>query len=157
MLSNVLEGKTCAECRICCSFVRDDVWEAPVFSKKEVALAIAHGVSADAFEEWEDGCYRGKYIFHSDTEILLCPCLDEKKGCVLGKEKPFECSIWPLRIVELENEVTLALAELCPAFDGEKKEILLKELEDGGLRDKILQRKGELTKIKSVEEGYMVL
>ena len=54
MLSNVLEKETCANCRICCSFVRDDVWEAPVFRAEEVALAVELGVEKTAFEPVEN-------------------------------------------------------------------------------------------------------
>ena len=35
MLHNVLTHETCAKCRICCSFVKEDAWESPLFSKYE--------------------------------------------------------------------------------------------------------------------------
>lgn len=155
MLSNVLKGQTCAKCRICCSFVKADVWEAPTFREEEVLLAVQYGVDREKFEELEEaGLYRAKYEFASDTEILLCPCLDEKTGCVLGKEKPFECSIWPIRIFEDGQKVHLGVAEVCPAFQGEKREVLIHELNRNGLKKKILERKKEQLIIKDKEEGY---
>lgn len=155
MLSNVLEKETCAGCRICCSFVKADVWEAPVFKEEEIRLAIQQGVSGDAFEALEkQGLYRARYEFTSDTEILLCPCLHEKKGCLLGDEKPFECSIWPVRIFEDEQGTHLGVAEMCPAFQGNKREKLVHELNDNQLREKILERKQEQLIVKDREEGY---
>lgn len=94
MLHNVLTHETCAKCRICCSFVKEDAWESPLFSKEDMERIKKAGILEDCFDKvCKDGreVYMAHYEFHDEKEILLCPCLDEKKGCILGSEKPFEC------------------------------------------------------------------
>lgn len=157
MLKNVLSHETCAGCRICCSFVKSDVWEAPVFNEEEMAMIQALGIAGDRFQEQErDGrkIYTAKYDFETDSQILLCPCLDEKKGCMLGEKKPFECSIWPVRIFQDENGYYLGVASVCPAFQEENMEKLRRELKDKGLEEKILSLKSKQSYIKPQEEGY---
>lgn len=123
MLHNVLTHETCAKCRICCSFVKEDAWESPLFSKEDMERIKKAGILEDCFDKvCKDGreVYMAHYEFHDEKEILLCPCLDEKKGCILGSEKPFECSIWPIRIFCREDDegYYLGLAGICPAFEG---------------------------------------
>ena len=157
MLKKVLSSETCASCRICCSFVKEDAWESPVFSEVEMEQIRRLGISEKKFYEIEQNGrkgYQADYQFENEHQILLCPCLDEKKGCLLGEHKPFECSIWPIRIFEDENGGYLGLAEVCPAFSREKKRILMQELEEGGLKDRILKEKNRQTVIKESETGY---
>lgn len=161
MLHNILSQETCAGCRICCSFVAADVWEAPEFTQEELEKITALGISKDKFlvsKETESGrkTYKAKYKFADDKEILLCPCLDETKGCMLGQDKPFECSIWPIRIFENEEGAYLGLAEICPAF-ADDKDRLLRELKENGLEEKIMAQKNRQPVIKPVEKGYLRL
>ena len=153
MLRNVLKHETCANCRICCSFVKNDVWEAPVFSEQEIEEIEKKGIGRDRFLQQEDGNYIARYDFQTDTEILLCPCLDEERGCLLGEHKPFECSIWPLRIFENDKTAYLGLAEICPAFQGEGEKLLIHELEENGLRGRIMALKEKQNRMKP-EKGY---
>ena len=44
-----------------------------------------------------------------------CPLLDPEQGCMLGKEKPFCCSIWPVQIMEIEGKQAITLSPLCKA------------------------------------------
>lgn len=158
MLKKILSNNTCAKCKICCSFVKSDAWESPIFSQDEMKELVAHGISQEKFKELNingKDVYMADYEFVSDTEILLCPCLDQSKGCVLGEKKPFECSIWPIRIFQNENgQYYLGLAEVCAAFEGEKRDLLIYELNEGGLRDQILQMKDKQNIIKNEEDGY---
>lgn len=116
MLKSVLTGEQCAKCRICCSFVRDDVWEAPEFTK----------------EKLNEGAFR------DEREILLCPALDNNKGCTLGEDKPFDCKIWPLRPFIIDGRLKIGVAEVCPAFS-EKTDYKLRELLENGLYDTIAE------------------
>lgn len=158
MLKNVLSGKQCASCRICCSFVKKDAWEAPIFTETEMEKILKAGIRGDRFQAFmdEDGntVYRAVYEFQSEKEILLCPCLDEKTGCLLGEQKPFACKIWPLRICQEDGQLVLGIADCCPAFAGDKKGALLSELDERGLREQILA-KGQDTKVlKDMPQGY---
>ena len=157
MLKNVLSQETCAGCRICCSFVRSDVWEAPVFDEEDMKKIQELGIDSGKFEKQETGegtAYRAAYHFETDSQILLCPCLDEKKGCMLGEDKPFECKIWPLRIFQNKDGYYLGVASVCPAFEGGKMKKLLWELKENGLEEKILSMKHKQKGIKPEEKGY---
>jgi len=158
MLKNVLSHETCANCQICCSFVREDAWESPVFSEEDMKKILALGIESGRFEEKEEQgqkTYTAKYDFETDSQILLCPCLDEKTGCMLGENKPFECSIWPVRIFENENGAYLGIASVCPAFKDEKLEKLLHELKENGLGEKILSMKSRQHRVRKQEKGYV--
>lgn len=157
MLKKVLSHDTCAGCRICCSFVEEDAWESPVFSEEDMKRIKELGIKTSRFKAQErEGktVYAADYSFEREGQILLCPCLDEKKGCMLREDKPFECSIWPIRIFHDENGDYLGLAEVCPAFWGEKKEKLQRELKENGLAEKILSMKERQTIRKEEEAGY---
>ena len=44
--------------------------------------------------------------------------MDEHKGCELNaEEKPFDCSIWPLRIIRVEDKLKVALTPTCLAIN----------------------------------------
>lgn len=120
MLKSVLSGEQCAKCRICCSFVKDDAWEAPTLRNPDTKQK-----------------YRAEYNFKDETEILLCPMLDEKTGCTLGENKPFECKIWPLRVFEIDGKIRIGISEVCPAFTKEDDGKLIKLLAEG-LYEKIV-------------------
>jgi len=160
MLKNVLSHKTCADCRICCSFVKEDAWESPVFSEEDMKKILALGIDGSRFQEKEENgqkIYTAKYDFKTDSQILLCPCLDEKSGCMLGDDKPFECSIWPVRVFENESGAYLGVASACPAFEGEKLEKILHELKENGLEEKILSMKRRLNKVNKEAQGYHIV
>lgn len=157
MLRNILSHEICADCRICCSFVKEDAWESPIFNEEDMKKILALGIDGSRFQETEvkgQKMYKAKYDFETDSQILLCPCLDEKSGCMLGDNKPFECSIWPVRIFENKNGTYLGVASACPAFEGEKLERILYELKENGLEEKILAMKAKLNKIEKEGEGY---
>ena len=35
MITNILSRKTCAQCKYCCSYTDEDLWDAPGFTKEE--------------------------------------------------------------------------------------------------------------------------
>ena len=39
--------------------------------------------------------------------------LDHNKGCILGDEKPFDCRIWPYRIMNLNGKRVIAISPIC--------------------------------------------
>lgn len=88
MLSKILSKETCATCRICCVFDKEDIWEAPVGVKIK--------------NEPKDG-------------LFYCSELSEN-GCKLGQNKPFECSIWPFRIMEYNNNYVITVSPVCPSI-----------------------------------------
>ena len=120
MLKSVLKGEQCARCKICCSFVRADVWEAPEFTRDRL----------------------NETAFKDENEILFCPSLDRDKGCTLGEDKPFDCKIWPLRPFMIDGKLKIGVANICPAFQTET-DYKLKELLENGLYDTIAEMAGK--------------
>ena len=57
-------------------------------------------------------------ILHMDKEpdkdLYYCSMLDHTKGCKMEENKPFDCKIWPFRIMALNNTQVITLSPVCP-------------------------------------------
>lgn len=115
MLTKILSKKSCAACRLCCIFDRYDLWETPSiendlkeYIKQNISDNIEYMPKGDMWlfkmkEDKSDGLYR-------------CPMLTET-GCILGDKKPFECAIWPYRIMEVEGRRAISIAPICDSVN----------------------------------------
>lgn len=141
MLKKILSGSDCAECRFCCSFRRQSLWETPLFTK-EVKERLEKKYPEARFKP------SGKESFTVELEHLYktadseeeapCPFLSSK-GCVLSsEEKPFDCSIWPLRICIQNGEQKVMLENTCPSINKVPMEKIRELVIDDGLGEKIL-------------------
>ncbi len=87
----------------------------------------------------------GAVSFHLDFSSceegssLNCPLLDTERGCTKPHAaRPFECLIWPLRVMRREDELFFCYYQGCPALHGEeKRDKLLHLLREGELGRKI--------------------
>lgn len=175
MLSKILSKETCAGCKFCCSFRRCSLWETPLFPEETVKKL---GGKFDM--EQKDGCGYGKmnfddrYCTNDTKEEAACPYLDTQKGCILSEEdKPFDCKIWPLRIMRMkdiskregcagggiadESRLVIALTPTCPAInkiDIENVRNLVKE-ELGSVIYEYARRHPYI--VKEYREGFPVL
>lgn len=154
MLKNILKSSDCAACKICCVFDKDDIWEIPV---------LEDGLKSRLAERFPEGSFerRGNGWVFSMTEdgdgLFRCPALDPQKGCTLGEDKPFDCKIWPYRVMELGGRRVIAIASLCPSMYAKPLSELCGELE-GGLGEKIFAAADKYPDIvKPYEEGYPIL
>ena len=130
MLSKVLDKSTCAKCKFCCGFDKEDSWEIPVISEKLAKQLKAQGGKVTDV----NGCFKFDLEFEND-EVKYCPFHSTKTGCTLNdKEKPFDCKIWPLRVMKKDDKNFLTIAKTCPAFSNGKNE-LLQLVKDGLLED----------------------
>ena len=135
MLKSVLSGEQCARCKICCSFVRDEVWEAPEFTRDKL----------------------NEEAFKNEEEILFCPAVDSEKGCTLGEDKPFDCKIWPLRPFFIDGELRIGVANICPAFNKET-DYMLKALLNNGLYYTIAEMiEKDSTLVKEYSKDYRII
>jgi hypothetical protein len=125
MLSKVLNKSTCADCRFCCSFRRCSLWETPLFPE-DVMKRLKEAGSIARFKcKTVNGKKYGmmdllyKYKTDDTEEEAACEFLDSSTGCTLsGDDKPFDCKIWPLRIMESpEGQLVIALTPTCPAIN----------------------------------------
>lgn len=145
MLSGILKKEDCASCRFCCSFRRTSLWEVPVFTKDNIE-AIKHNPDLDSSVlNVNESCgfikakfdLSGNYKTDDALEEAPCPYLG-KSGCVLSdEEKPWDCKIWPLRVMKKENDNIIALTPTCPSIN--KLDIETVRTYVDGIRDDILE------------------
>ncbi len=154
MLKKILDGKSCAECRLCCVFDRYDVWETPVFTD-EIKKKILEKNPHTEFIRKEGG-----WIFKADEfddeGLFSCPALTPK-GCMLGDEKPFDCRIWPYRIMEIGGRRAITIASICDELYNRPLSQLVEFLKEGLADDIFAYADAHPEIVKPYFEGYPVL
>lgn len=103
MLSKILSKDYCAKCKFCCIFEVRHLWETPEM--------ISH--LCDTYK-------------NSDPSLEVpCPFLNRENGCTLpAEDKPFECSIWPFRIMDKNGKIIMTVADTCPGIKKYSTEFL---------------------------------
>ena len=79
-------------------FNKYDLWETPVL-EESLKDKASEKFPDTAFVQKGDG-----WLFRmeeSEDGLYYCPMLDPKSGCMLGDDKPFDCRIWPYRVIIL--------------------------------------------------------
>lgn len=114
MISELLTREECAACRICCCFDSYDLWEAPTISSGLKEKILPYVPATDFLPK--GGSYVLKMKKEKDRDLYYCNLLDRSRGCVLGEDKPFECSIWPLRVMDFCGKRVIALSPVCPVL-----------------------------------------
>lgn len=140
MLKSILSSEDCAACRFCCSFRRKSLWETPLFdkiTKEKLEKKFPEAVFKRAGNENFTVDLIHLYKTEDSEEEAACPFLSEK-GCVLSaEEKPFDCSIWPLRACKIDGKIRVILENTCPAINRQPISAV-KTLVDSGLGEKII-------------------
>lgn len=158
MLSSILSKTTCAACKFCCSFRRQSLWETPLFPP-EVAEKLSKPNEYGVVGEFRDGqIILGGYRTDDSEEEVPCTFLDPQKGCILkAEDKPFDCSIWPLRIMDKGGKLVIALTPTCPAIGAVPNQALI-DLVKNGLGEQIFEyAKTHPYIIKEYREGFPVV
>ncbi|MBR0484648.1 MAG: hypothetical protein IJJ69_07740 [Oscillospiraceae bacterium] len=113
MLKQILSSQTCAECRQCCIFDCYDVWNTPVIVP-ELRMKIQKILPDAEFVSAGTASYRFRLC--PDGDSFACPLLHPETGCLLGEEKPFDCQIFPFRMMHLQDSIVIAVSPLCDAL-----------------------------------------
>lgn len=116
MLSKILSREECSKCRICCQFDDSDLWETPVIYN-DIADSILKINPKQEFLETDINDHNKIRVLKLNKENELYPCtmLDKDKGCMLSSEdKPFDCKIWPLRVMKKDDSIVITLSPVCP-------------------------------------------
>ena len=129
MLTKLLSRETCADCRLCCIFDRYDVWETPILSQ-EMRQRIQEMLPDVEFISKGQESYIFRVRELDENDLFTCPLLDPAKGCRLGTEKPFDCQIWPFRIMNVNGRRAITIAPICEAMAAQPIGTLLKILKD---------------------------
>lgn len=111
MLKLILKPNTCKECKICCNYSKESLWDIPGFTEKEYKRTILEFPEMKAISYTKNNLYYFTPLKKGTT--YLCPFLSDN-GCKLGNNKPFKCAIWPLYVVTKENEKYIAVSKVCP-------------------------------------------
>ena len=154
MLKKILSPQSCAECRLCCVFDRYDIWETPVFTAETVErIKLSH---PEAQFIRKDGGFISAVGELNDEQLFSCPALTPQ-GCMLGDDKPFDCRIWPYRIMTVGDRRAITLASICEEMFSRPLSQLVGLLRDG-LADEIFRYADAHPEIvKPYYEGYPVL
>lgn len=114
MLKKILSPETCGKCRVCCVFDRDDIWEIPLISES------LHNCISESRPELKMSRRGDKsYVFEmefKDDGLTYCPALSDT-GCTLGKNKPFDCMIWPFRAMKKGDDIVITISPVCSSVD----------------------------------------
>ncbi|MDR0904013.1 MAG: YkgJ family cysteine cluster protein [Ruminococcus sp.] len=119
IIDSLITSEDCANCRLCCWFTRYDIWETPVINDDLRGIIskrypetkfVSRESGGSLFVMTESPQTDPKYRYQ--PERYNCPMLDEN-GCKLSNEKPFECQIWPFRIMSQEGKLLISLSLLC--------------------------------------------
>ena len=121
MLKDVLSPDDCARCGFCCSFRRQSLHLTPLFAAETVA-EIRRLHPEARFRTLPNSATTidigDQYRTDDSEEEALCPF--NRKGCVLPPHlKPFDCKLWPFRLMKRGDGLVLALVPTCPRIDRE--------------------------------------
>lgn len=154
MLKEILDPESCAKCRICCVFDSSDIWEMPVFTS-ETAEKMRSTNPEINFVPYGNGFVIDPGEL-GESELFNCPALTEN-GCMLGDEKPFDCRIWPFRIMNVGGIRAITIASLCSELYSRPLSQLVDFL-NKGLAENIFRYADEHPEIvKPYDDGYPVL
>ncbi len=74
-----------------------------------------------------------------DSEEYRCIALREDKGCILPTElRPVECRMWPVRVMDDNGRIYIAIAPSCHAVDTKFKMAVVKLINES-LKDEIIE------------------
>lgn len=125
MLTHLFSPALCAECRLCCNFRPSSAWETPYLEPKLADRLRSEGIP---LVHRRNGSISFALHFLSDDpeECCNCPMLDTGRGCTLPRaERPFECRVWPLRLMHVNNSLAIGCYNDCPALSGDVKRKLV--------------------------------
>jgi Fe-S-cluster containining protein len=162
LLSPVLSAGQCASCKFCCTFAAFEAWETPLFSKDDVEY-LTKKYGAFPVRKTGNNSYTldlsGYWKMHGEKEYAPCPFLDKEHGCILAEEeKPFDCKIWPLRIMRKEEEYVIALTPTCRELNKLPLECIKQLVNDEDTADIIFEEAEKMPDIiKEYREGFPML
>ncbi len=120
-LEQIVPSTVCLSCDVCCRFMEQDSFLAPIFTQAEMKQAIANGVAANFFRPTADGkSTQVKLILNGD--MYICPCFNpETSECTIYPIRPMDCQIYPFALMynRDQTQVVLGIDMTCPYGEAE--------------------------------------
>ena len=120
-LEQIVPSKVCFSCDVCCRFLEQDSFLAPIFTQAEMEKAIANGMEANIFRPTTDGqSTQVKLIPHGN--MYICPCFNpETSECTIYSIRPLDCQIYPFALMynQDQTQVVLGVDTICPYGESE--------------------------------------
>ena len=154
MLGGLLSKEDCARCRQCCAFESYSLWDTPLITPGLKAEILSLRPQQEFLSR--EGCFLLKMQREPEGDLYLCPMLDRSRGCILGDKKPFDCRIFPFRVMLLGDRRVIALSPECPVAAGRPIAVIAergRELEDEIFAE--ADRHPEF--VKPYQRGFIVL
>ena len=106
----------CARCRFCCACRRESLWENVAIDDALYDRILKAWPNAPLHEARANGRATHMITFSYRTEDPEeeALCFFNREGCVLGDNKPFECAMWPLRVMNRNGKAVIACCMGCP-------------------------------------------
>lgn len=120
-LEQIVPSKVCFSCDVCCRFLEQDSFLAPIFTQVEMEKAVENGVAANFFRATADGkSAQIKLIPNGD--MYICPCFNpETSECTIYPIRPLDCQIYPFALMydREHTQVVLGVDMICPYSEAE--------------------------------------
>lgn len=158
MLTHLFSPDACAHCRLCCNFHRRTAWETPALEAEDVERLRARNIPLTRHTNGADTIAL-PFLSGDPEEVAPCPLLDTAQGCTLPREeRPFECRIWPLRLMQDTNGTLLiGCYDACPALTPSVQENL-HAFATGDLLPQLLQfAKDNPAAIRPLDPAYHIV
>ena len=155
MLKKILSPKTCAACRLCCGFDRTDLWELPVLPAETVAEIHRLGKQPALVPAGTEQTFAAPHL--EGEALFVCPMHCET-GCTMGADKPFDCRIWPFRMMrDPEGALRITVASYCPGMQKYTDAQLRDFLADGLAAQILAYAKAHPAHVKAWAPEYRVI
>lgn len=112
MLTEILSRQTCASCQVCCLFDKTDCWEMPLFTPPTAEIVERDYPNVKLTKLNDKASCKALSPEFDNEGLCRCPLLTDK-GCALGEQKPFDCRIWPFRVMRKGDTLLLTLSPVC--------------------------------------------
>ena len=120
-LEQIVPSKVCFSCDVCCRFLDQDSFLAPIFTQTEMGNAIQSGAEVHLFRTTADGrSAQVKLIPHGD--MYICPFFNaETSECTIYPIRPLDCQIYPFALMYNQDrtQVVLGVDMICPYGEAE--------------------------------------
>lgn len=169
LLLPILTPQQCSLCKFCCSFAEFEAWETPLFTSVQIAALIQkYGdfpVKKAGDHSWTFD-FSSYYNAHPTTDnYFACPFLRKDGGCILtDEEKPFDCKIWPLRIMKIQAtqsnkpQLVIALTPTCSEINKRPLEEVKAFVEKSGIAQTIASQAAQMPDmIKEYHTDFPIL